>query len=70
MFLSRWVQRLPPRTRVHLAGWLLLVSLAGWPLSIWLTKEPPVILSLSWLALVFTAWDIIQTADVRDSQEG
>lgn len=42
------------------------LSLAGWPLSIFFTDEPPFILSLSWLALTLTAWDVICTSDLKD----
>ena len=49
-------------------GWgLLLVSLVGWPLSaLTLAKdEPQFILGLSWLAISFTAWDIVKTSRVQ-----
>lgn len=52
-------------------GWVLLIgSLIGWPLSIfWLAKdEPPFVLSLSWLAITLTAWDIINTSKVHEEQ--
>lgn len=45
-------------------------SLVGWPISLLLTDEPPFILSLSWLALTLTAYDILTTTDVRKQQDG
>jgi len=50
-----------PRFKLGVAWVLFVGSLIGWPLSIWLTEEPPFILSLSWLALTLTSWDIIMT---------
>lgn len=52
------------QTRVFIAWILFWGSLIGWPLSIWLTDEPPLILSLSWLALTLTAWNDINTTDL------
>jgi hypothetical protein len=47
------------------AAWIILAfTLIGWPVSLILIDEPPVILSLSWLALSITALDIIATTDV------
>lgn len=54
------------------AAWVLLVgSLIGWPISAftWAKDEPPFVLSLSWLAIVLTAVDILSTSDVRNEQE-
>jgi len=54
------------------AAWIMLiVSLIGWPVSVvWLAPDEPIfILSLSWLAITITAWDIVSTADVRVKQE-
>lgn len=44
-------------------------SLIGWPLSIWLTDEPVFILSLSWLALTITAYDVICSTELKDDSE-
>jgi hypothetical protein len=54
------------KTRKAIAWVLFFASLIGWPVSIWLTDEPPFILSLSWLALTITAWDTIMTSSVND----
>lgn len=54
------------------AAWALLVgSLIGWPLSLiwWAKNEPPFVLSLSWLALVLTAMDLLKTSRVHRDQE-
>lgn len=55
----------------RLLGWILLIlSLVGWPLSLfwWAKDEPPFVLSLSWLALVLTAIDILFTAQVKEGK--
>lgn len=59
------------RIRLILAWILLGASLIGWPLSaFWFARnEPPFVLSLSWLAIVLTALEIVLTADVRNRQE-
>lgn len=50
-------------------GWALLIgSLVGWPISVLLTDEPVFILSLSWLAITLTAWDIIVTSELHDKK--
>jgi len=54
------------RARLVIAWTLFVASLLGWPLSVWLTDEPPFILSLSWLALTITAWDVICTSELKD----
>lgn len=66
--------RIDPEARRIAAGWVLLVSLVGWPLSqLTLARhEPPFVLALSWLALIFTALDIVCSTDARkalDDQE-
>ena len=51
---------------------LVAVCLVGWPASC-LTiarDEPPVILGLSWIAIVIAALDVWSTQDVRKEQEG
>ena len=56
----------------RLLGWTLLIgSLIGWPVPLFtLAKdEPPFVLSLSWLALVLTATDILFTAQVKESKK-
>jgi hypothetical protein len=64
---------LSPVVRLRLAWAVLFVSLLGLVLSlVFLRGEPmlTVTLALSWLALVWTSWDILSTADVRKQQEG
>lgn len=60
-----------PATRVKFAWVLLITSLIGWPLTALTVakNEPFFILSLSWLAITLTAWDIVNTTDVRQEQE-
>jgi hypothetical protein len=57
--------------RIILAWALLIGSLVGWPLSIfvWAKTEPKFVLSLSWLALTLTALDILFTAQVGEDVE-
>jgi hypothetical protein len=56
-----------PKNRVRMAILLLGLSLVLWPLSAftWAKDEPPFVLSLSWLAIVLTAVDILSTSDTR-----
>ena len=54
-----------------IAAWVLLIgSIIGWPLSMftWAKGEPPFVLSLSWLAIILTAWDILTTSQVHQEQ--
>lgn len=54
-------------------SWVLFIgSLIGWPLSqlTFASDEPPLILGLSWLAIIVTAIGVIVTADIRKEQEG
>lgn len=59
------------RARIILAWVLLVGSLVGWPLSmfVWATEEPPFVLSLSWMAITLTALDILFTAQVQKKQD-
>lgn len=68
-----------PERRVKVARLLLWGSLAAWPAThvlMFITRPPEsswvfhVLLAISFLALVFTAWDIVNTTDVRREQEG
>lgn len=61
-----------PKLRLWLAWFLLVGSVIGWPLSaLWFAKnEPQFVLGLSWLAIILTAVDILNTIDVRKQQEG
>lgn len=60
-----------PKVRRRVAWVLLVGSIVGWPLSALTlaSGEPQFILGLSWLAIFFTAWDILQTSDVRVRQD-
>ena len=49
---------------------MLVFTLVGWPLSLYFfPEEPPVVMSLSWLALVYTAYDAIMTGRVENKQK-
>ena len=53
-------------------AWFLVVStLVLWPVSMvtFAKDEPPAVLSLSWFAITLTAWDVLHTAKVRDTQD-
>lgn len=59
------------KTRLRVAWAVLAGVVIAWPLTA-LTiarDEPQVVLGLSFLALAFTAWNIVQTADVRKQQD-
>jgi hypothetical protein len=60
-----------PRWRVRAAWALLVACVVGAVVSpfTWARSEPVTVLLLSWAALVMTAIDIIQTTDVRSTQE-
>lgn len=50
--------------KLRLAWFSLVISFIGLPITlVALPEEPPMILTLSWLAISYTAWDIISTAD-------
>ena len=61
-----------PKVRLYGAWVLLVTSLVLWPVSMlsFARDEPPVVLSLSWLAISLTCLDVAFTADVRKEQEG
>jgi hypothetical protein len=57
--------------KVWVAWTMLGFSVAGWPISILMTDEPPVIMSLSWAALIWTSVDTIFTASIqKDKKDG
>ena len=67
-----------PAARVRFAWGLLIFSLVGWPAThiLMVVTDPPenswvfhVLLAISWLAITLTAWDIVNTADVRREQD-
>jgi hypothetical protein len=61
VILSRLIRNQKLRVR---AGWcMFLGSLLAWPFSLWLTDEPPFILSLSWWAIILEAWNMVQIAE-------
>ena len=53
--MKRLCALLTPAMQVRLAWFQLAVSVVGWPLSLLFVSEPPVILSLSWWAILATA---------------
>jgi hypothetical protein len=61
-----------PRLRRLFALALLVGCVIGWPLSLvtFAKDEPPWVLSLSWLALILTALDLLATTDVRAVEDG
>jgi hypothetical protein len=69
--MRRWWDnpRIPLSTvsRLRFAWVTLILSVVGWPLSAFTfaAQEPQAILALSWLAVAYTAWDIISTSDVH-----
>ena len=60
-----------PRTRVRLAWALLVACVLFWPVFRFLpdSAKIDVLGDLSVLALIFTAWDILATTDVRKEQD-
>jgi hypothetical protein len=66
-----WKRIMDPSSRVRFAWFLLVTSLVGWPLTAFTVAkdEPQFILGLSWLAIALTAWDVVNTTDVRKEQE-
>lgn len=67
-----WFRRfLSPRVRFYTGVTLLIGSFIGWPLSAltWAKDEPPFVLGLSWLAVILTAFDIINSALVSLEKE-
>lgn len=62
---------LSPRNRVRGAWVLLVMSIIGWPVSqLTVAKnEPPVVLALSWIAIIITCIDVVSTNDARDKLE-
>lgn len=60
-----------PQWRRRAAWVLIVICVVGWPgtaLTI-ARAEPPVVLALSWIAILLTACDILSTQDVRVQQE-
>ncbi len=65
------IKKLSPRARIVIAAVLLDASVIGWPLSaLTLARgEPQFVLGLSWFAIICTAFDVLCTSDVRESQD-
>lgn len=59
-----------PHLRVRFAAFLLVGSTVAWPATQFTIArdEPPFTLGLSWFAIILTALDILNTADVRKEQ--
>jgi hypothetical protein len=54
-----------------IAAWVLLIgALIGWPLSMFTLArdEPPFVLSLSWLAIVIEAANLLTSSQVHEEQ--
>ena len=63
-----------PKQRLRLAKLLFWVSIVLLPPALAVTwLWPPIgvliLQAVSFLALTFTAWDVVQTADVREEQD-
>lgn len=58
------------KVRVVLAWTLLVASIIGWPLTMFtLAKsEPPFVLSLSWLAIILAAAELLTSSQVHEEQ--
>jgi hypothetical protein len=56
-----------PKFQLYLNSTLLVVAIAGWPLSAlsWARSEPQFILGLSWLALILTSWGNLISSQVN-----
>lgn len=55
-----------------IAAWCMLIGgLIGWPLAMfWFAKEePPIVLSLSFLALIYEGFNAIQIAKDKESND-
>lgn len=63
--------RASAKARLRVAWAVLAGVVIAWPLTAFTIArdEPQVVLGLSFLALAFTAWNIVQTADVRKQQD-
>lgn len=59
------------RIYVVLAWVLIIACVVGWPTSLiwWAKDEPPLVVSLSWAALLYTAFGVIVTVDIKQEQE-
>lgn len=58
------------RARVVIAWTLLVASVIGWPLSMLTVakNEPPFVLSLSWLAIILAAAELLTSSQVHEEQ--
>jgi hypothetical protein len=64
-------KRLRDDARLHMrvAATFATSCFIGWPVSLVVTNEPPLILSLSWLALILPALVAWLTAKVEDDNQ-
>ncbi len=60
-----WIKK--PGNRLKIAWILFLGSIVAWPITaLTIAKDEPVfVLSLSWLAIILTAADILSTEDIK-----
>jgi ribose/xylose/arabinose/galactoside ABC-type transport system permease subunit len=58
------------RARVIIAWTLLIAATIGWPLSMLTVakNEPPFVLSLSWLAIILAAAELLTASQVHEEQ--
>lgn len=69
MWLYRLLCRVQPTTRIRGASYLLQASVVGWLYTQFTIDEPPVILAISWFAIILTCVDILLTTDVRKEED-
>lgn len=61
------------KTRIYvwISRVVLVASVLGWPISAvtFAKDEPPAILGLSWFAIIYTAFGVLVTVEVKQGQE-
>lgn len=62
---------LAPKVRARLARLACVAALIAWPVTQFTIarNEPPLVLALSWLAILLTFMDLSATTDVREHEE-
>lgn len=77
--IGTWlVDHASPRTRLVIAAVMFDISLFAWPSThvLMVVTDPAenswvfhVLIAISWLAITWTSYDILQTSDIRENQE-
>jgi hypothetical protein len=59
------------KVRSYIAFWSFILTPIAWPLSAftWAKHEPQFVLGLSWLAIMYTAWDVLTTSQVYEEND-